>query len=157
MLCDPDCAVLNWFPSAPGWLHPHMMATYPGRERKLGLQGIGWSSPDFSRCPWPGATEGERQTWETVLLREGTRLGPVGLRSPRLGQDRTSAVDVDFWLIVHGSNSNQSLSSFSPSSILSSFISPSPSLPLSSLLPSLPASNALSWVFLHPQVLSPTL
>lgn len=124
MLCDPDCAALNWFPSAPAWLHLHTTATYPGRERQLGLQGIGWSSPDFFRCPWSGAREGERQTWETVLLREGTRLGPVGLKGPRRGQGRKSAADVDFWLIVHGSDSNQS---FPPSP-------PPPSSPLSSPL-----------------------
>lgn len=82
-----------------------------------------------------------------MLLREGTRLGPLGLRGPRLGQDRKSEADVDFWLIVHGLDSNQPLSSilFSfpprpPSSSLSSPLSLSPSLPLSSpLLPSLPA------------------
>lgn len=65
----------------------------------------------------------------------------MGLRGPRLGQDGKSEADVDFWLTVHGLDSNQSLSFFFPSSIFFFFISSlSPSLPLSSsLLLSLPA------------------
>lgn len=84
-LCDPDCGVLIGSPSASGWLRPHVVVTYPGRRRQLGLQGLTGSAqtPLASPGQEPETVREGPEGHSAPQRRYQARMG--GLRGPGLG------------------------------------------------------------------------